>query len=96
MVAGIEAAVEDAAGGGCGRAQDDRVVEGRRVGRPQLQPVGSRPPLGPRSFPEALGSCSSRLSTPTDGLVDGVRVGRAAHGQGAATIACSISPMWRI
>ena len=45
MVTGIEAAVEDAAGGGCDSAQDGRVDEGRRVGRPQPQPVGSRPPL---------------------------------------------------
>jgi hypothetical protein len=96
MVAGIEAAVEDAAGGGCGSAQDGRVDEGRRVGRPQLQPVGSRPPLGPRSCPEALGSCSGRLSIPTDGVVDGRRAGRASVSQGAATIACTFMRMWRI
>ena len=95
MVAGIEAAVEDAAGGGCGSAQDGRVDEGRRVGRPQMQPVGSRPPLGPRSCPEALGSCSGRLFTPTDGVVDGRRADRAAVSQGAATIAYSFRPIPR-
>ena len=34
MVASTDAAAEDAAAGGCGSAQNDRVVEGRRVGRP--------------------------------------------------------------
>ena len=96
MVAGIEAAVEDAAGGGCGSAQDGCVDEGRRVGRPQPQPDRCRPPLGPRSCPEALGSCSGRLSTPTDELVDGRRAGRAAVSLGVAAIACTFVRMWRI
>ena len=95
MVAGIEAAVEDAAGGGCGSAQDGRVDEGRRVGRPQLQPVGSRPPLGPRSCPEALGSCRAGLLTPADEIVERDTDGRAVEGLGAAMVAYSFRPIWR-
>ena len=37
MVAGIEAAAEDAAAGGRGAVQDGPFDEGRRVGRHQLQ-----------------------------------------------------------
>ena len=69
-------------------AQDGRVAEGRRVGRPQPQPDRSRPLLGPRSCPEAQGGCKDRLSTSMNGVVDEMR---APEAQGAATVACSFT-----
>ena len=95
MVAGSEAAVEDAAGGGDGAAQDGRVHEGCRVGRPQPPPGRTRPLLGLRSCPDAQGRRMGGLITRTDDLVDGKTAGRAEKGQGAAMLAYSFRPMWR-
>ena len=76
MVAGIEAAVEDAADGGCGSAQDDRVDEGRRVGQPP--PLdGCRPLLDLQGRPDALVRRTAGLTIPTDGIADGMTAVRA-------------------
>ena len=95
MVAGSEAAVEDAAVGGTGGAQDGPIDEACRVGRPQPQPGRSRPPLGPRSCSDAQGRHRAGLSTPTDGMVDGRTAGRAEEAQKAAMVAYSFRRMMR-
>ena len=96
MVAGTEAAVEDAAAGGSGVAQDGRDDEGCRVGRPQPPPGRSRPPLGLRSYPDAQGRRRAGLSTPMDDLVDGRTAGRAEKAQRAAMHAYSFMRLMRI
>ena len=96
IIATTEAKAKIAAAGGLGSAQDGPIDEGRRVGRPQPQPRRLRPLLGPRSCPEALERCRVALSIPTDGMVDRRTAERAEEAQGAAMLAYSFRPMWRI
>ena len=96
MVAGSEAAVEDAAAGGSGAAQRGRFDEGGRVGRPQPQPDRSRPPLGLRSCSEVQRRLRAGLTVRTDGLADGRTVGRAEEAQEAASLAYFFMRVMRI
>ena len=96
MVAGTEAAVEEAAAGGSGDVQGGRIGEGRCEGRQQPQPDGSRPLLGLGSCPDSHRRRSAGISIPTDGLVDGMSAGRAEEAQGAATFAYSFMCLMRI
>ena len=96
MATTIEAEVKDAAAGGSGGAQDGRVDEGCRVGRPQPPPGRSRPPLGLRSCPDAQGRRRAGLSTPTDGLVVWRTAGRAEKAQRAAMHAYSFMRLMHI
>ena len=82
--------------GSIGGAQGGPLDEGCRAGQPQPPPNRSRPPLGPRSYSEAQERCRGGLSTPTDALVNGRTAGRAEEAEGAATLAYSFRPMWRI
>ena len=75
-----------------GGDQDHQIDEGRRVGRPQPQPGGSRPLLGPRSCPEAQGRHRVALYIPTDSMTDGRTADRSEESQGAASLAYSFSP----
>ena len=76
--------------GGLGDAQDGPIDEGRRVGRPQQQPRGFRPLLGPRSCSEALERHRAGLTTPTDGPVDERAARRADEALGAAIANTSV------
>ena len=81
MLAGTEAAVEDAAAGGVDDAQDGLVDEALCVGRLQLTLDSSRQQLVHRGNSDALGSCRAGLLSPMDGLVDEVSARRAEGGQ---------------
>ena len=95
-VAGSEAAVEDAAAGGSGSAQSGRVDEGGRVGRPQPQPDGSRPPLGLRSCSDTQRRPRAGLPARTGGLVDERTAGRAEEAQEGALLAHLFMRLMRI
>ena len=81
--------------GGIGGAQGGPLDEGCRAGQPQPQPDRSRPPLGPRSCPEAQGRHRVALYIPTDGMTDGRTADRSEESQGAASLAYSFSPTWQ-
>jgi hypothetical protein len=96
MVTGSEAAAKDAEAGGAGGAQDGPIDKGCRVGRPQPQPGRSRPPLGPRSCPDAQRRRRAGVSAPTGGLVDEMTAGRAEEAQGATILAYYFMRLMRI
>ena len=95
-ITATEAAAKGAALGGAGGSQGGPVDEGCRAARPQPPPDRSRPPLGPRSCPDAQGRGRAGLSAPTGGLVDGRAAGRAEEAQGAAMLAYSFMRLMRI